>query len=289
MRSLVTFAFLSGLFHGFFSAHAQPLKITTFNIEFYGTKSDTAQTQSQTEIDSRNRTIQKFLETSDIDPDVFAFSEIVDKNALEQALLKNKYKCHSYDHASSRHQHVVICHKKSFTFRVANDDDNMAWEDVAMGTLRPAVHGILSSKSGRDLAHIVALHLKAMPDQGPRRINQAEILAQRINSRGDDLPVIMLGDLNTYGNEIELITQKFHSAGINLNPLENQWGYTYRSSRYRNKFDWVLVTDEVEVLEDVRVDGPCNDDWESGTNFDNLAYYNENVSDHCPVSTVLDL
>jgi endonuclease/exonuclease/phosphatase family metal-dependent hydrolase len=286
MRSLVTFAFLSGLFPGYTSAHALPLKITTFNIEYYGTKSPAAQTQ---EADRRNASIQRFLQVAGVDPDVFAFEEIVDKTELETSLLKNKYSCHSYDHSTSNHQHVVVCHKKTFNFRIANDDNNMAWEDVAMGTLRPAVHGILSVKGGRDLAHIVALHLKAMPDQSARRLSQTAILAERIKTRGDRLPVVMLGDLNTYEDDIDLMTEKFRQEGVSLTPLENLFDHTYRSSRYSNKFDWMLVSDEVDLLEDVQVDGPCNDEWESGTSFDNLTYYNENVSDHCPVSAVLDL
>lgn len=295
MRIFATFAVLSGLSLSSVTASAEPLQITTFNIEFYGNRAITTPPNSQrintpiqdTQEDRRNPTIQEFLTLANIDPDLFAFQEIVDKNTLKTSLLKNKYECHSYDHNRS-HQFVVICHKKHLSFRKGNNDNNMIWEDVAMGSLRPAVHGILSLKGGRDLAHIVALHLKAMPDQSTRRLAQADLLARNVRDRGDNLPVVVLGDLNTYESDIENITELFQNQGIDIQAVDGSYEYTYRSDRYRNKLDWIMVTSNAEVLEETRVDGPCNTTWRSDTRYDNLSFYNTNVSDHCPLTTVID-
>jgi endonuclease/exonuclease/phosphatase family metal-dependent hydrolase len=214
---------------------------------------------------------------------------VVDVPALTSGLLRNRYECYSYDHPSASHQHVVICHKSNLVFRVGNDDDNYAWEDVAQSTLRPAVHGILAQRNGRDLAHVVALHLKAMPDQRTRRLEQTRLIASHLAQRGDRLPVVVLGDLNTYDDEVSAMVRIYRDHGVQLSAVDLMNEFTYRTDRYQSTFDWLLVTGDVDVISSGRIEGPCNDDWTSGTAFDDLAYYNEKVSDHCPVNVVLDL
>ena len=289
MRRITTLAFLLWLWNSP-SAFAEPISITTFNIEFYGSNTVIgAESGAIQAIDDRDDSIRRFFQIAGIDADVFAFEEIVDTGALTKNLLQDRYDCHSYEHSNRGHQHVVVCNKKEFTFRIANDDDNYTWEDVAMTTLRPAVHGILSKKNGRDLAHIIAVHLKAMPDRSAQRLEQTNMIAGHVKARGDQLPVVMLGDFNTYEDDIERFTDAFHNSGVQMTPIEIPFDYTYRTSRYTSKFDWFIVSDGVGVLKEVDVAGPCNRSWSSGTNYDDLAFYNESVSDHCPVSVVLDL
>jgi endonuclease/exonuclease/phosphatase family metal-dependent hydrolase len=276
MTSLA-FIFLQAMFSA--GALAEPVSITTMNIEFYG--------QNRTS-DSRDATIREFFTLAETYSDVFAFEEIVDVPGLERNLLQNRYKCHSYNHSNRGHQHVVICVRNGFTFVVAKDDNNYTYENVALANLRPAVHGILKNSSGRELAHIVAVHLKAMPNEGATRSQQVKLLANNLNNRGDDLPVVFLGDMNSYNNDVENFTEIFSENDVSLAPLEMPF-YTYRTSRYQSVFDWIMVTDDVDNATPVQVSGPCNDSWSSGTAFDDLAYYNQKVSDHCPVSTILDL
>ena len=276
MTSLA-FIFLQALISA--SALAEPVSITTMNIEFYG--------QNRTS-DSRDASIREFFTLEGVYSDVFAFEEIVDVAGLEKNLLQNRYKCHSYDHNNRGHQHVVICVRNGFTFVVANDDNNYTYENVALGTLRPAVHGILKNARGRELAHIVGVHLKAMPNEGATRNRQVKLLAENLVNRGDDLPVIFLGDMNSYNSDVETFTEIFSENNLDLAPLPMPF-YTYRTNRYQSIFDWFMATGDVESTTPVRVSGPCNDSWSSGTNFDDLAYYNQNVSDHCPVSAILDL
>jgi endonuclease/exonuclease/phosphatase family metal-dependent hydrolase len=261
------------------SALAEPISISTMNIEFYGSKGNP---------DSRDATIREFFTMEGIGPDVFAFEEIVDVDGLEKNLLQNRYKCHSYDHSNRGHQHVVVCVRNGFIFEIANDDDNYAYENIALERLRPAVHGILVNPRGRQLAHVVAVHLKAMPNESATRHQQVSLLADNLKNRKDSLPIVFLGDLNSYGDDVETFTSIFNENGITLAPLEMPY-YTFRTSRYRSVFDWVMVTDDAEQLNPVKVSGPCNDSWSSGTSFDELAFYNQNVSDHCPVSTTIDL
>jgi len=279
MRCMTSLAFFFWQILTPASVFAEPISITTFNVKFYG---------SSQVADPRDSNIRDFFSLEGIDADVYAFEEIIDVNGLEKNLLQNRYKCHSYNHNNRGHQHVVICVRHGLTFKIAYDDDNYAYENVALARLRPAVHGILVNAHGRELAHIVAVHLKAMPNDSPIRIEQVRLLAENLSNRGDELPLILLGDLNSYGNDIETFTGLFDESGVNLWPLEMPY-YTYRTSRYKSVFDWVMVSNSIEQLAPVKVSGPCNDSWESGTAFDNLSYFNQNVSDHCPVSTVLDL
>ena len=279
MRCITSLAFIVWQTLTATSALAEPISITTVNIKFYG--------QNRTN-DSRDARIREFFTLTGVYSDVFAFEEIVDVVGLEKNLLQDRYKCHSYDHSNRGHQHVVVCVRNGLSFVVANDDSNYAYEDVALTNLRPAVHGILVNAGGRELAHIVAVHLKAMPNDGATRNRQVKLIADNLSNRGDDLPVVFLGDLNSYGNDVEKFAQIFNESGISLEPLPMPF-YTFRTSRYQSIFDWVLVTGDVESTTPVRVSGPCNDSWSSGTAFDDLAFYNEKVSDHCPVSTTLDL
>ncbi len=279
MRCMTSLAFIVWQTLIAASALAEPISITTVNIEFYG--------QNRTS-DSRDASIREFFTLEGIYSDVFAFEEIVDVVGLEKNLLQNRYKCHSYDHSNRGHQHVVICVRNGMRFVVANDDNNYAYENVALTTLRPAVHGILVNASGRELAHIVAVHLKAMPNEGATRNRQIKLIADNLNNRGDDLPVVFLGDLNSYDSDVENFAEIFSENGIGLAPLPMPF-FTFRTNRYQSIFDWFLVTGDIEATTPVRVSGPCNDSWSSGTAFDDLAFYNQKVSDHCPVSTTLDL
>ena len=279
MRRMTSLAFI--FLQAWFSASllAEPVSITTMNIEFYGQNRTT---------DSRDASIREFFTLAGTYTDVLAFEEIVDVPGLERNLLQNRYKCHSYDHSNRGHQHVVICVRNGFTFDIANDDDNYTYEDVALSRLRPAVHGILKNSRGRELAHIVAVHLKAMPNEGATRNQQVKLLSNNLSNRGDDLPVIFLGDMNAYDTDVENFTEIFSENNLSLAPLPMPF-YTFRTNRYQSAFDWIMVTGDVENSAPVRVSGPCNDSWSSGTDFDDVAYYNQKVSDHCPVSTTLDL
>src|SRR5690606_5556505 len=142
--------------------------------------------------------IKEFFALKGIDSDVFVFEEILDAQGLEERVLGNRYRCLTYDHNNSGHQHVVLCHKRHFGFRVANDDDNYAYESVAMRSLRPALHGILTNSDGEDLAHIVGVHLKAMPEASARRMEQTRIMAALFAERDDALPLILTGDFNSF-------------------------------------------------------------------------------------------
>lgn len=285
MRRAFTCAFLLGISGMAVFAAAQPISITAFNIENYGNGFNT----SKNSLDSRNQAVRDFLELTAADADVISFEEILNINELKVNLLQNRYDCHSYDENNGGHQHVVICHKKEFTFRISADDDNYIWENVSMGRLRPAVHGILVNAKGRDLAHIIALHLKAMPDQTALRLEQTQMIAEHINDRNDQLPVILLGDLNTYNDDIDQMLNALNKSVDTFRIIENPFAFTYRTSRYSNKFDWIVVSGQAPVIRDLQVSGPCNIDWHSGTAFDDLSYYNTKVSDHCPVNVQLDL
>jgi endonuclease/exonuclease/phosphatase family metal-dependent hydrolase len=258
------------------------LEIMSFNIAFYGLNGDHDGVQGS---ETRDPTIRRFLEDADVEPDVLAMQELVDVPRFQRNVLGSGYACRSYDHSDSRHQHVAICHKRSLRLEVAPDDDNYTLESVTVGNpnLRPAVHGILTTSSGRELVHVFAVHLKAGTDFSSTRLAQARALERYIQNREDDLPVIVLGDLNTHGSDPSQIGNVLST----MTEVRNPAAKTFRVPDAGYKFDRAWLTDDLSATS-VRVPGPCNlSNGSSATAA--VKAYNRDVSDHCPLVLSLGL
>jgi len=262
------------------------LTLMSFNVEWYGLGGDMTGKPAD---EYRDKTINEYVEIHAERADVMAFNEIVDVPRLKKVITGKGYQCESYEHNNSHHQHVVLCvNNKRFNLRPVNTKEGFAYQPVAMGKYRPLVYGILESKKGAPLAIIGAVHLKAQPDQGAIRLTQIRTIAKRFKAIGEDLPFILTGDFNTFGDEVNEMEGAFAKEGVDITPIEHPQLYTFRKGKMASKFDWIWASEGVHA-DAVTVGIPCNGPEGKSDKYASLTYYNENVSDHCPVFTKLQI
>lgn len=257
-------------------ARNAPLSITTFNIKYFGLNGDPESSATESRADA----IREHLSRERLFTDVMVFEEIVDVEMLKRDVVGPAYTCRSYDHPNPEHQHVVVCVRGEFVFAPATDDDNYALEDVTLGQARyrPAVHGVVKSRRGQPLLHVFGVHLKAYPEFSNERLQQADIIADYLNQRGDDAPVIILGDFNTYNQDVSELSERFARVDRGLTLVEVPGPYTWRSASSGHKLDHVWISSDL-TAGDARIAGPC-----ATTHRDTIASYLRSVSDHCPVT-----
>lgn len=266
------------------TAIASTFSITTFNIRFYGLDGNMDNAPGS---ETRDASIRAHLERESALTDVIVFQEIVDVRGLAQKVLKNEYQCESYDGRGNKHQYVVICVKPHLRFVKASDDDDFVIDEVDLGvdSYRPAVHGLVTTRMGLPLAHVVAVHLKAQPDDASRqkRIKQAGLIRDYAKRRADQVPMIVLGDANTHGPDAVTMDGIFDEAGCGLKQLPVEAEYTWRTPSNGNKLDRVWASPMLNVKAKPHVAGPCNS-RDTAT----IKTYNARVSDHCPVTMTIE-
>ncbi len=296
-KNMLTSAFCALVFAG--TADAARISFATFNIKFYGSGGATQGTGGD---EQRDQDLRTFLDTKLHDVDVIAFQEIVDVERFTSRVIGSRYRCYSYQHEHKNHQHVVICTRPSLGFRKVRNDNNFIVEELALSArYRPAVYGVVTDNKGRALIQVAAVHLKAMPEFSDVRKQQAKILADALTKSGENVPTLVTGDFNTFEDDHELIQTVFGRKQLNLSHVDFADPFTYRTQRYKNKFDRFWVTAGTRISRAPVVWRVCNDplladvnDWDDeGTDgpdpFADLEYYNEYISDHCPVKVELDL
>ncbi len=260
-------------------AAADPFTVTFFNLRWFGLQSDAT---GQQLVESRVPTIRAFLTAQNAWADVMIFEEIVDVALLERGILENRYECESYDHTDPRHQHVVVCAGNGFRLGLAPDDDNYTYEEVAMGQKRPAVHAMVTDRSGQEVAHVIGVHLKASPEHSAMRLEQVGMVVEHLKDRRSTVPVIFAGDVNTYADDSARFDQAFGAPGVGLTQVPIGGTATFRSPTYMDRpslFDRAWVSG-LRALGPARVSGPCNG---TVTRTALQKYYDE-VSDHCAVT-----
>ncbi|MCB0422561.1 MAG: endonuclease/exonuclease/phosphatase family protein [Bdellovibrionales bacterium] len=268
------------------------LKVSTFNVKWYGYKGD-GEEWRKVRNQERDGTLLDFMSKSIADSDVIFFQEIADTARLAQLMTHFQMICYTYAFKSDMHQHVVACMKNIYRFEVAMDDNNLELENTATGFLRPVLHGILvRAADGAKLAHLFSVHLKAGPYHSHIRIKQLEALVQYIDQRKSPYPAIIAGDFNNYVtssvdsrfSDVDYFNQIFAKTSSHIYRINNPWPYTYNNTKYSNHFDHFWVSQRVQLLAQVAVYGACNSDDKTPGSYLNLEYYNQAVSDHCPVS-----
>lgn len=277
-------------------AHAAgTLRIASLNLRWYGNNGS-----SKPSPEKRDATIRAFLADELRRSDVIVFQEIVDVARLKREIIGDRMTCHSYQHPDKNHQHVVVCHKNEYELVRESGDNNFAAEEVAEQAAdpdraRPALSGLLRLRTGKKVAHVIGVHLKAFPDESETRIRQARVIGERIADFDDDLPVMVIGDFNTYSSEDNpfskdddvLITQAFDRGGASLRQVPNRFKYTYRTKKHSGKFDRLWVSQGVRDSE-MQVSAPCTLDADPESTAQ-VEKYNTQVSDHCLVATTLRL
>ena len=279
LRLTVSVLFLLSLQGTAFSRGRVPVRavtVTTLNIKYFGLNGD----PNSTVPESRSATIKAHLTREQLFTDVMVFEEIVDVEMLKTEIVGAGYRCHSYDHPNPTHQHVVICAKAAFTLEQAHDDDNFILEDVTLGEdrYRPAVHGVLKDGRGRPLLHIFGVHLKAYPQFSNIRLQQADVVAEYMDQRVEAAPIMILGDFNTYTDDVAHLTARFGQVEDGLAQVNVPGQFTWRSGSSGSKLDHIWLSRSA-VASRTRIAGPCN-----STDRAAIDLYNQQVSDHCPVT-----
>lgn len=284
---LIVFAFFCS-----FALQATEIKLSSFNIRFYGYGEGNS-------LENKDSQIRSYLERTIFDSDVIVFQEIVDVKRFEKSVIGSKMACQTYTHPSSKHLHIVICHKKNLRFEKVPGDNNFKLESVALNgnRLRPALWGVLKDSSGKSLAYVIGVHLKAYPKETSQRLKQITALARTIRTLAKDIPVIITGDFNTHiadhtgrrYNDDVLMDRIFRRYSPGLKQVYNSFPFTYRTETVTYKLDRAWISREIWFDGSMQVYPPCNTSWKVGGGFDSLSHYNEYVSDHCPVSVDLIL
>lgn len=278
-------------------AQAVTVKLTSFNIRWYGLNgSMTGDPGSET----RDLSVRDFMNRHVFPTDVVAFQEIVDVRRLER-LLPSGVECVSYEGAEAKHQHVVLCASEKYRLIKVAHDDNFTIEEVAINSKsRPAVRADLADRrTGRRVMRIVAVHLKAFPDESEARIYQSRRIGEDLSRAEQDLPTVILGDFNTYStsnngqaqDDVKLIEGALQ-AEYRRDPLRflpHEAGvYTYRNKNRRSQFDQFYFSGSLRPIGRPVVFPICSSTSE-GQGYLNSKFYYEKVSDHCPAAIQFQL
>ncbi|MEW6055514.1 MAG: endonuclease/exonuclease/phosphatase family protein [Bdellovibrionota bacterium] len=264
------------------SAHARELVIASFNLKWYGIG---GYKEGKIGKEPRDSDMRQFIKKKLSHSDVLVFQEVVDVERLKNRLIGASHKCRSYSHENKKHQHVVVCYRRDWSFSREQNDDDYVMEEVAMGFLRPAVWGVLRDEEQRPIAHLVAVHLKASPERFETRLKQVEIIASHLKRISDGLPQIIVGDFNTFTNagrdEEEIFSSIFDELG--LERVQHAYRYTFNNQRFYNRFDQMWVSKGYRWKGGASVLGPCNRAKDREEDALRLAQYNKRISDHCPL------
>ena len=122
-------------------------------------------------------------------------------------------------------------------------------------------------------------------------------LAKKISTKlkSSKLPVVVAGDFNTFKapennetvNDKELILNSLNSAHLDMHLVPNDL-FTFRTSYGQAQFDHFFVSDAFKV-NPLKIFEICNSAITNDAGNLDLALYNKNISDHCPVSAEISL
>jgi endonuclease/exonuclease/phosphatase family metal-dependent hydrolase len=266
------------------------LTFTTFNIEWYGLGGSM---KGSLQDEHRNDSLKKFIAKELASSDIISFQEVVDVDGVKKNLLPAGWGCESYQHASEKHQHVVLCHRAGLQFNREPSDDNDIIDVVAGndGHSRPALHLIVSDSSGRPITRVIGVHLKAFPNYAVMRYSQAKKIGMYLQTVADtNLPVVILGDFNTYpaktnGKDdddalnIQTVLNKYQKG---MSEVKGKFINSYRTAKLGSYFDRIYRSANVSVVNEASAYSACN-----SKDVSVIAAYNETISDHCPVSATL--
>lgn len=271
-------------------AASTTLTFTTFNIAWYGLGGSK---NGSLENEHRNTAIKNFIATELAKSDVISFQEVVDVAGVKANLLPKDWNCDSYDHNDAKHQHVVLCHRPGLQFSREPSDSNDIIDDVARndGHSRPALHLIVSDASGKAITRVIGVHLKAFPNYAVTRYSQAKKIGLYLQNVAEkDLPVVILGDFNTYpaktnGKEADdavIIQSVLNKYQTGMSEVPAPFTNSYRTTKHGSHFDRIYRSGNAAVVKDASTYSVCNSADRAA-----ITAYNETISDHCPVSATL--
>jgi hypothetical protein len=271
------------------------LKIATFNIRWYGVGGDVDHPTAET----RNPMLRAFVEQHLADADMVVFEEILDVAMLQAEVVPAGWTCSTYPSTQAKHQFVTGCLAPNLFLTREADDDDVGFQPLALGTLRPGLAGVVRDAATlAPIARIVGVHLKAMPDSTDRRLAQAKILVERLaqlDTRNEQLPLLLLGDFNAHRStdtmrdkdDWTLIGEVFDTQpALGLAHAAYAFENTYRDKAGKAyKLDHMYLSRA--ALESIDVAGPCNLAWPADQA--TITQHFDQISDHCPVIASITL
>lgn len=272
------------------NAQQTSVNITTLNLKWFGIGGNPNAPVKEFRIQSVKNLISAYLNKTNI----FVFEEVVVVNDIP-AILPQGWSCISYEHPMPQHQHIVMCASPGVSFAKVSYDNNFTIEEAQGGNsnLRPAMRvDVLETKSKRNLFTLVGVHLKAMPNETPLRIQQAIEISKDLAKIPQGRPIVITGDLNTFlksetkqnEDDVELLLKALNSSSQGYFRVpHNPNTYTFRSPQFRSQFDHFYVRGTMRVTTIPNVFPVCSA-TQDGTGYLNFQFYYKNVSDHCPVT-----
>jgi len=280
-------------------AYGTELKVSSFNIEWFGYGGRNPLRERVTFDDEfRDSSIRDYMDRTIMDSDVIILQEIVNFNRFRSRIIGDEMNCRTYEHSTRYHQHVVLCHKSWLRFVKVPGDRNFKLEAVAINPAksRPALWGMLEDNDRNPLAYVIGVHLKAYPSETATRLRQIRAMSRAIEDLESDLPVIIAGDFNSHfardsgqrQDDDQLFNRIFEDYLLGLRQISNRYRRTYVDRDRTFKLDRIWISENVATEGNIKVYSPCGSNRVGGR-FDGVAYYERNVSDHCPISAVLQL
>lgn len=273
-------------------ANAKDFKISTFNVEWYGLGGNM---NGKAADEKRDANLKALVTKSLQGSDVIVFQEVIDVKRLESKVVPSGWNCKTYPHSEKLHQHVVACVDPTLKLMREPSDNNDIIDEVADigGKARPALHFIVADQKNTPLFRIIGVHLKAFPQEFKKRENQAKAIATYLKKLNSDLPVILTGDFNTFdsketGNRVDdatLLSATLEKA--KLTEVSGEFN-TYKTLKHANHFDRFWVSDSL-LVGDLHVLKYCQLDEQLPADAKKITWYNENISDHCPVSLEIEI
>jgi len=273
------------------------LRIATFNIRWYGVGGDIDAPTAET----RNGTLRAFFDEHLAAADLVVFEEILDVEMLRTEVVPAGWTCSTYTSTAAKHQFVVGCLAPGLTLTREADDTDVAYQPLALGSLRPALAGIMRDEATlAPIARIAGVHLKALPDSTERRLQQAGILGDRLAALAaantyEQLPLIVLGDFNAHRavdtgkmqDDWDLISDVFSThPELGLERVAYPFENTFRNKDAKAyKLDHMWIGGGVAA--DIDVAGPCNLTWELDRPA--IEQHYDQISDHCPLIATVTL
>jgi endonuclease/exonuclease/phosphatase family metal-dependent hydrolase len=176
----------------------------------------------------------------------------------------------------------MICYSSDYSFVTPPYDDNYIIEDSTVGRrIRPIVHGILEDQNGQSVAYIAAVHLKATPDGAEVRLQQIKVLATYLAKLDRRLPVVILGDFNTFGDDTEVYADEFSKESLGIRNVYNPNAVTFITPRSKGKFDHIWINRGLSEASPIATSEVCRTSMRAVPTPSPVAEYNREISDHC--------
>lgn len=262
--------------------------VTTYNIRNFDNDTDAG----RTDLTELGRILK------DVQSDVMAFEEIVNKTAFDNLIKKNLngYQYRISDCGGFGKQHLAVAfNPKTFEYIKHAEDLNFSGNGNKCGSLRPVFLVTLMHKESRKNFTFGIVHLKAGGNQRAKEQRwQQYTKLMDLSEKYARENLLLLGDFNTTGysikdNDYERFEDFISSSSLRTTSEEigctNYWNGGNGGREYISSIlDHIVVQDKhLSSVESVRVASHCAEfDCRPAAPQD-LGRSYQAVSDHCPV------